>query len=157
MMNSRTIRLLLPVFIAGLTLACGGSLFKEDEDDVARQFIRAISDRNEERAISLLSMDVQTAVADNCPNGQVIACFQNAGLDEWGNLKDVYFVYGKSSGRLAYSTIWTNAAIRIVVDVMSENGKFVIAGWRGLTPAEGAFPAELIDDDNPVNTFPPKE
>jgi hypothetical protein len=155
--NSRLFRLLLVVFIACLVQACGVSPFDEDEDDIARQFMRAISDRNEDRAVSLLGLDAQTAVADKCPNGQVIACFQNAGLDEWGNLKDIYFLYGKSSGRRAYSTIWTNGAIWIVIDVESQNDKFVITGWRGLIPEEGAFPAELIDDDNPINTFPPDE
>jgi hypothetical protein len=115
----------------------------------AEAFIRAIANGEEKEAASLLSTSAITAVNAHCPNGDVISCFDEAGLQEWGRLRRVTFTFGdSSSGGNSFLTEWENTALSITVYVVEENGSYVVDGWR--------IPAD-IEPGEPISAFPPRE
>jgi len=146
------------VMVLSITLllaACRVLGSNNDDYTTATEFIRAVANRDEVKAVSLLSSNAATAVIDDCPNRKLIACFDTAGMQNWGALKDILFELGDAStDEMTFSTLWTNNdPIAIVLVVRQENGKWVIDGWRGLIPTDKM--EDLIDGTNTANQFPP--
>lgn len=157
----KVIKLLAILLLAGLVIVIivrfGILLYvRMAFDDPGQRFIRAIAHRNENLAMSLLSENAQMAVAHECKNGQVVDCFDEIGLREWGRLKTTHYVYGKANGSTAYMVVWKNTVHGVVIDLVQENDKTVVDGWRGFTYYEGEFPWEWLEHKEGVpNAFPP--
>ena len=117
-------------------------------------FLKAVAAGDDAQAKTYLSQNAQSALSANCPDGSAVACFEGMGLHHWGKLKEVYWVYGISTGGSCYTTIWDNDVIDIIVNSHQANGRWEIDGWRGGISSRVGWTDGLINGTDPINQFP---
>lgn len=162
--------LLLLIFLVMIGLACGKSVtptlnvgdIERDMDGIGTIFIWAIGNGDEPLAMSLLSARTQSAVAQYCESGEVIACFDEIEITNWGTTNDIAFLPDFSEGSTAvYGVRWsTDIPIWVVLEIVNESGDWRVDSWRGFIvseASEGRVPYGLFDGTDATNLFPPNE
>jgi len=166
----KQVSLLLPVPLLVVSLACGQALtptldvydVEHNLEGTGTVFIWAVANGDEQLAMSVLSARNKLAVAEYCNGGKVIACFNNAGLQDWRGSQVIVFLPDYSHGSTAtYSAHWTNdnGATFIVLKEVKENDEWRVDSWRGLISSLNGIPSTLsglVDGTDTTNLFPPE-
>ena len=118
------------------------------------EFLKAIAARDDAQARTYLSQTAQSALSAGCPGGSAVGCFDRMGMQHWGKLKEVYWVYGISAGESCYTTLWDGDAIDIIVRSHQAGGRWQIDGWRGGISSKVGWTKELLNGTDPINQFP---
>ncbi len=127
----------------------------ENEVGNAQAFILAIASEDESGAQARMSIEARSAVTRYCDKGTIIACFDKLGRRQWGKFKTLFFEFGTKEGASAFSTLWENRNILIVIQSKKESGRWVVDGWRGVISGKNGWPDGLVEGTNPINQFPP--
>ena len=154
--------------IVGLLMAnCSNGDVQSTASSTAEAFIEAVAAGDEVEATSYLTSDAKVAVAEHCEGGMVLSCFDARGRQWWGEFDRMFFEIGSPIGDppvvgdppmlYVYSTIWSNTALWIGIEVVPIDGRWFVDGWRGFVKPSDDAADGLLDDSNPVNAFPPPE
>lgn len=172
-MGNRTLPITLPALLLfSASLLCGNPDdppyigVEDDAVGTGTVFIWAISSGEEELAMSKLSTIAQAAVDDYCENGEVLAYFDQVGIQDWGKVEihDIARLPTYSHGStFAYQVILGRrriTGIGIVLEIVYENSEWRVDSWRGWIPLDERYPdgfEGLLYSGNPPNPFPPEE
>jgi len=126
-------------------------------------FVEALLNEDEEKAFEYLSQEAQLFTQENCPDGQITSCAKDYISPEWGDFENtVYFLQGDPANHenddysAVFTTFWENGRVSIVVDMVNEDGDWVVTSWRGfIISHDENLDASLLRGNNLMNQFPP--
>jgi hypothetical protein len=95
-------------------------------NSVTDGFIEAIGEYDEEKAFSLLTSGAQQAVVELCPDGTVLSCWEDLGMEDWGKYQSAWFIFGESmttGWADGYDTHWDNRVLFVAIITEDEGGE----------------------------------
>ncbi len=129
----------------------------------AIEFVNAAGTGDEDDAVKNLSPELQTYIAENCPDGLVSACIESYAPDEWGDFRSVVFRRATPDGDKAwdvdligtYETGVGASGVCVYNRVeQAADGNWYVTKWAGFIHCAEAASRDMESNPDTPNRAP---
>lgn len=129
----------------------------------AIDFVNAAGTGDDTRAMTHLSPELQTYVAENCPDGRISACVESYSPEEWGAFRSVVFRRAIPDGDRAWdvdligtyeSGVGASGVCVYNRVEQAEDGEWYVTAWAGFVHCAEAASRNMATNPETPNRAP---